>query len=222
MAFLLLQESPELVLLIFILIIVLAMLGIKYRYQITTFALLLGGLTFFYRAPEREPLGGFREDTIYSPCDGTIMEITPGTEMTESCGADLAENVNTFTTVVVFLSPLNMHVQYAPCDCNIVCQKYFEGKFNPAFYKKTAANERMITLLDTNFGPIEIWQIAGCIVRSISSFVKSGQFVKVGALFGMIKFGSQVRITIPVPETAIKCKVGQKIYAGITPIVTPA
>ena len=139
---------------------------------------LLMGIAFF-RVPEyKAPSDG----RIYSPTYGTVTKIS---------------EMNGMTTLTVFLSPLDVHVQFAPTDGVLISQKYVPGKYNLAFDKDSEKNERLISVFATKYGPITLEQVAGFVVRRIVCWKKIGDHVTTGEPFGMIKFGSQVKITFP-------------------------
>ena len=56
-------------------------------------------------------------------------------------------------------------------------------------------------------------QIAGFLARRISTFVKVGDSVNQGDIFGLINLGSQVSIVLP-KDVVINVRKGQKVRAG--------
>lgn len=159
-------------------------------------------LIWFYRVPTIN-VNKLTKEFIYSPSGGTITDI---------------EELNDNYRISSFLSPLDIHVQFYPYDGKIIKQKYYQGQFNPAFYKKSKYNERMETELLTSIGIIKIIQIAGVFVRRIKTFNEIGDNVKLGELLGLIKFGSRVDLIIPKNKIELLVKKGEKIYPGITKI----
>lgn len=204
MQLLLFSQSPELVALLLIFLIVLSLAGVKKVWNFYIIGTLFVALQWFYRMPDRSLPSGWNKDSLYSPSDGRVSNV---------------ERIGDTTTITVFLCPLDVHVQYMPCDGKLISQDYFPGKFNPAFYKKTDKNERFINIFSTNYGEVKIEQVAGVIVRSIATFIKKGTtFVSVTTPIGMIKFGSQVKTTFhsPIEPTV---KVGDYVHAGRTVFV---
>jgi phosphatidylserine decarboxylase len=60
-------------------------------------------------------------------------------------------------------------------------------------------------------------QIASRLVRQIVAYVKEGQPVNRGQRVGMIRFGSQVDLFLPIRKvTRPEVKIGQRLRAGVT------
>jgi phosphatidylserine decarboxylase len=134
---------------------------------------------------------------VLSPAYGTVTKIT--------------DHQDGMTTIVIYLSPFDVHVQFVPADGILVAQKYVPGEFNLAFDKDSEKNERLISTFETARGQIVVEQVAGFVVRRIVCWKKIGDRVTRGELFGMIKLGSQVKITFP-GKTSVR--VGQHISGG--------
>lgn len=154
-------------------------------------------LIFFYRKPFPSLIKINNTDfkkgiylpsnLLLSPAFGTISNIKN-------------DQVINQTTISIFLSLLDIHHQYYPCD-GIVLQQIYDnnGKFNIVTNcnsKKTKDNEKVITILKTDFGIIKITQIAGFFVRRIL-YEKNKKKVKRGEYLGSILFGSRVDIEFP-------------------------
>jgi phosphatidylserine decarboxylase len=125
------------------------------------------------------------DDVIYSPAYGKIMKIQylQGNKL----------------HIAIYLSPKDIHRQYIPIDGTIIDKIYDRtGKFALAYnVNKSALNEKYITVLKSKYGNIEIYQIAGKLVRRISNYMKVGQTVTTGEEIGIIHFGSRVDIILP-------------------------
>lgn len=80
-------------------------------------------------------------------------------------------------------------------------------------------NERHTFVIKNNFISVGIVLIASKRVRRIDSYVKEGQFVKKGDWIGMIRFGSQVDIFLPI-NCNIKVKIGEQVYTRKTIIAS--
>jgi phosphatidylserine decarboxylase len=60
-------------------------------------------------------------------------------------------------------------------------------------------------------------QIASRLVRQIVAFVKEGQPIDRGQRVGMIRFGSQVDLFLPIRKVnRLEMKNGQRLQAGVT------
>ncbi len=85
-------------------------------------------------------------------------------------------------------------------------------------------NERTITKIDGEFKgdalSCYVIQIAGGSVRGIDSYFREGEKVERGAIFGMIRIGSQVDLIVPLKE-GMKMRVhpGQRVRAGETVLI---
>jgi phosphatidylserine decarboxylase len=64
---------------------------------------------------------------------------------------------------------------------------------------------------------VVIVQVAGLIARRIACWVKTGDDVKAGQRFGLIRFGSRLDVYLP-PDSRISAAPGQKVRAGETVI----
>jgi len=172
-----LRESPELLSIIILTILI----GrcIHPRIPIVAFIVLVFML-YFYRIPKLS----FRPDSgcLVSPAYGTISRIL--------------QLPNNRVLLSIFLNPFDVHAQYFPCDGRVIEQIYdWNGKFSIASDAyKSDDNEKMITILKTDTDIIKITQIAGILVRRISTPNYTGRFVRQADYLGFIKFGSRVDI----------------------------
>ncbi|MCX5809389.1 MAG: phosphatidylserine decarboxylase, partial [Proteobacteria bacterium] len=118
--------------------------------------------------------------------------------------------------ICIFMSPLDVHVNRAPCDGKVLKVQHRKGEFALAFKKDIdKENERNYILIDHGGEKVLLVQVAGFLARRIISYVKEGDFVKKGDPVGMIAFGSRVDIYFP-EEYEIVVKSGMKVKAGVT------
>jgi len=120
--------------------------------------------------------------------------------------------------ISLFLSPLDVHVQYAPFAGKVTSQTYHKGGHYPAFNQQADYNERHTTSLDTTVGPVTVTRFAGSVFRRVVSFLDNQQDVITGQPIGIIKLGSRVDITLPSSTTYPLVVVGQSVKAGVTRI----
>ena len=146
------------------------------------------------------------EGAVLAPSYGTVKAI---------------EQHNGNTHVLIYLSPMDVHVQYYPTDGRIVDQVHdMTGKFHLAFdMDKSDLNEKVITTIQPHTekipGNIQVQRIAGFLVRRITSAHEKLNTVKMAERMGMIKFGSRVDLILPgTPKLNIE--VGQKMYGPNT------
>lgn len=141
---------------------------------------------------------------VISPAYGTVLAIN--------------ETENT-TEIIIYLSALDIHFQFYPTDGKVLDTHYDStGKFEIANdANKSNMNEKQITRIKTDFGPITIKQIAGKYVRRIQFYNKPCDEIKRGDPMGRIKFGSRVDIILPKP-ILLKIKKGDYLNGPNTVI----
>lgn len=161
--------------------------------------ILTGLMLWFFRDPDRQ-VGNAR---VLSPADGVVQSIEPWPDGR--------------IRVSIFMGPLNVHVNRAPCAGTVTSAEHIPGGYLPAFDKDSERNERVVWHLDTAFGDLEFAQIAGAVARRIVPYVKAGEGVGRGERIGLIRFGSRVDIYLPeglAPAAALR----QRVRAGRTPL----
>lgn len=165
---------------------------------------------YFFRNPERyTPL---IEDMIISPADGTVQSVVMATPPSE-----LGLGDQEMLRISVFLNVFDVHVNRIPIDGKVTVLHYNPGKFfNASMDKASVHNERQSILIETESKiKVACVQIAGLIARRIVCDLEEGDKVKVGARFGIIRFGSRVDIYIPSKSMPLVCE-GQKCIGGET------
>jgi phosphatidylserine decarboxylase len=182
---------------------------LKFVLLILGFVLMAFALWFF-RDPARPVHADAESDDtlIVSPADGKVVEIIPVTE-NEFLKSEA-------TQISIFLSPLNVHVNYSPVTGTVEHYRYVPGEYLVAFHPKSSElNERTHVGMITRAGKIFFKQITGYVARRIVCEVKVGDKLKAGQQFGMMKFGSRMDLVV-LPGTEIFVKVGDKVTAGKT------
>lgn len=165
-------------------------------------------MAFFFRDPERKIPEG---DKIFvSPADGKVILIEKVNE-----GQFLR---NEAVEISIFMSPFNVHVNRTPYDGVVESVVHTPGRFLSAFkHEASLQNENIAMLLNTKHGKILVRQVAGFLARRAVCRVKSGDALKKGDRYGIIKFSSRLDMFLP-KETKIKVKLGDKVKAGETAI----
>lgn len=159
-------------------------------------------VTWFFRDPERTVPGG--EGIVVSPADGKVIEVSETEE----------EQVGPCTKVAVFMSVFSVHVNRVPVSGTVRSVQYRPGTFHVASLgRKTEANERMITYLETDHGVFRVDQVAGLVARRIICWLNPGDKAVQGERFGLIRFGSLLECWLPRGFTAT-CRKGQTVHAG--------
>ena len=165
-------------------------------------------MAYFFRDPERTVPGG--KGLFVSPADGKVILVKDVYEK-DYLQADTKE-------ISIFMSPLNVHVNRAPCDGKVIYVKHTPGQFMAA-YKDEASikNENIVMALEGEQGRVLVRQVAGFVARRAVCRVKPGDMLKRGERYGMIKFGSRLDVYLPV-DAQILVKPGDKVLAGETVI----
>ncbi|MDX9883313.1 MAG: phosphatidylserine decarboxylase family protein [Prolixibacteraceae bacterium] len=163
----------------------------------------------FFRYPQRQITPD--EKLVISPADGKVCDIKENIEV-EYLKARC-------TQVSIFMSPLNVHINWIPVVGKITYMKHKNGEFYAAFKDKSAEeNERTTTAVQLNDGrEIVIRQIAGAMARRIINYTEMGQQVDQTVELGFIRFGSRVDLFLP-PDTRVKVELNQKVTGSQTVI----
>lgn len=160
-----------------------------------------GFSAYFFRNPERPIVYG--PDEVCCPADGTVLSVEK-------------EGNNDVTTVRIFLSVFNVHVQWMPISGKIEKIQYKNGAFKFANAKEAAReNEYNRIVINDGTRRLALDQIAGYVARRIDCWVREGDEVRRGQQLGVIYFGSQVAVHFP-PGAEILVKPGQQVQGGIT------
>ncbi len=161
---------------------------------------------YFFRDPERSIPDG--KELVVSPADGRVIKVDHIVE------PDFIGNRT--LRISIFMSPLNVHVNRAPVDGRVLKVEHKRGGFRAAYTDLAALeNEHISMLLDTDFGPVLVRQIAGLVARRIVCRMKEGQTLKRGERYGIIKLGSRVDLFLP-PESEPTVREGDRVRAGST------
>ncbi|MEW6324668.1 MAG: phosphatidylserine decarboxylase family protein [Nitrospirota bacterium] len=170
-------------------------------------AAILGAAFFvwFFRNPERTAPPG--DQFIVSPADGKVMEIEP-------CREERFLR-REMIRLGIFMSPVDVHVNRMPCAGKVAAIHYFPGRYLMAFNPKASLeNEHQVMVIDADRGAaVLVVQIAGFLARRIESWVRTGDHLRRGDRFGMIRLGSKVDVYLP-PSTTIKARIGERVRAG--------
>ena len=207
------------IIVIFFILLSLILLGINLAFPIQTiihYVLYLSAIVFyffvvrFFRVPERNII--LDENAIYAPADGEIVVIEEVLEPEY-----YHENRK---QISIFMSPLNVHINYYPISGVLVYKKYHPGRFLVAWHPKSSTlNERNTLVVESQETKRSVLfrQIAGFVARRIVTPVVENTDAVQGEEFGMIKFGSRVDVYVPL-DARINVTIGQKVTAKKTVI----
>ncbi len=172
----------------------------------------------FFRDPWRKVPTELPVGAMLSPADGVISAIEQVQEHPATKGPAVI--------IRIFLSVLNVHLNRAPCDCEVVSLTHTPGKYLNAQTEESArVNEANLIVLrfDQEMGGelFGVKQIAGMIARRIVCSLSHGDRLQRGMKFGMIKFGSTTELILPRPDdVTVLVEKGQKVKAGLTHLAT--
>ncbi len=159
-------------------------------------------LISFFRSPDRS-ITDKDNSTILSPCDGKVVVIEQVFEpefLKEKC-----------IQISIFMSPLNVHINWIPTDADILYSKYHPGKFLVAWHPKASTdNERTTICYQQNGKKLLLRQVAGAMARRIVNYAKEGDHFEQGQQLGFIKFGSRVDLFLPL-DAELHVKIGDKV-----------
>jgi len=159
-------------------------------------------MAYFFRNPRRSiPL---EPGIVVAPADGKVTIARPAT------------GENPEALVSIFLSPLDVHVNRAPIEGEIVDISYKKGRFVMATRddSRLLNEQNSLTIVGTDL-TVKCVQIAGVLARRIVCWKRRGERVKCGELFGMIKFGSRTDLLMP-SNVEILVRVGSHVKGGET------
>jgi len=133
----------------------------------------------FFRVPKRSVTTDI--DGVVCPADGKVVvieEVHEGEFLDQAC-----------RQISIFMSPLNVHINWFPISGKVLYSKYHPGKFLVA--------------------------VAGAVARRIVNYAKIGTQVNQSQEFGFIKFGSRIDVFLPL-DAEINVKIGEKVVGSKT------
>ncbi len=172
---------------------------------------LLAFVLYFFRDPPRrvptEP------GLLVSPADGKVVEITR-LDRDEFVGGPAVR-------IGIFLSIFNVHINRAPAASRVIRLRYHPGEYLNALNPDSALrNEALWIGLEEDSPPhrrIVVRQVAGLIARRIVCQLRSGERLRRGDKFGMIKFGSRTELIFPDEAgLTVEAALGQMVSGGST------
>jgi len=161
----------------------------------------------FFRVPARQQT--LDERLIIAPCDGKVVVIEQTVESEYFRDKRLQ--------VSIFMSPLNVHVNWYPVSGKINYLRYHEGKYLVAWHPKASSENERTTMVigKENRFEVLVRQIAGALARRIVYYPHQGDMIRQGSELGFIKFGSRVDLFLPL-NTKLNVQLGQKTVGGVT------
>jgi phosphatidylserine decarboxylase len=163
----------------------------------------------FFRVPTRHT--EINPKHIIAPADGKVVVIEEVEEPEYFKGKR--------KQISIFMSPINVHVNFNPISGIVSYFKYHPGKYLVAWHPKSSTENERTTCVVKHENGTEILfrQIAGALAKRICWYVKEGDAVTQGKEFGFIKFGSRIDIFLPL-DAEICVNLGDKPVGSETVI----
>lgn len=161
----------------------------------------------FFRVPARVITKA--DSQVIAPCDGKVVVIEEVVESEYFKGPR--------RQVSIFMSPVNVHVNWNPVSGVIQYFRYHPGLYLVAWHPKSSTENERTTVVTRTASGVDVLfrQIAGAAARRIRWYVKEGDKVEQGTEMGFIKFGSRVDIFLPL-DAEIKVNLQDKTVGSVT------
>lgn len=166
-------------------------------------------VVWFFRVPSRSVPAN--DAHVLSPADGKVVAIE------EVHDPEYFNDKR--VQVSIFMSPLNVHVNFYPLSGTTSYARYHPGKYLVAWHPKSSTeNERStVVVKHPKHGEVLFRQIAGALARRICTYSKPGEAAQQGKEFGFIKFGSRVDVLLP-RNARITVELGQRVVGSVSVI----
>lgn len=183
-----------------------------------------GFLSYFNRAPQRTVPTG---NSIVSPASGDVIHIETANLNEVSFLKKGIQNTFAlqgmeppYNIVVIEMDPMDVHVQRAPIEGEIIYQEHITGKYKNALWSKDVhalanENEKNLIVMANDDLSVGVIQVAGIMARRIISYVSPADILQKGDIYGRIKLGSQVVLILP-ENLDLEISVGQSLVDGET------
>jgi phosphatidylserine decarboxylase len=170
--------------------------------------ILLAMFAAFFRNPLRvfsAPADGL----LISPADGVIKVVEEVAEMKYFEEKRIQ--------VSIFMSPLDVHINWFPIAGVVKVCKHFKGNYHRAFLPKSSTeNEHTDVVIEREDGcEILVRQIAGAVARRIVTYTDVGDRAQINKHLGFIKLGSRIDIFLPL-DAEVKVKINDKVKGNST------
>lgn len=154
----------------------------------------------FFRNPGRTVPSG--DGVVVAPADGKIVKARKDPDTGR-------------WKVSIFMNVFDVHLNRVPVTGVVRKISYIPGKFlNADLDKASEHNERNTLVLETDNGrEVAMTQVAGLVARRIVCYAEVSDRLKVGTIFGLIRFGSRVDLDLP-EETVLSVRMGDRVKGG--------
>ena len=171
---------------------------------------LAGFFALFFRDPDRTPPQD--PDAVVAPADGRVM--MAGRAAPDA--APSALSAGDWQQISIFLSPIDVHVNWIPVSGKVTRVEFRPGRFLPAYRPDAAtANERSEVWVDHHGQTVVVRQVVGILARRVVCRVEPGSEVRAGERMGIMKFGSRMDVFLP-PSAKLLVTVGDRVRGAET------
>jgi phosphatidylserine decarboxylase len=166
-------------------------------------------IVWFFRVPKRG--SQYSDNDVIAPADGKVVAIEEVHEPEYFKDKRIQ--------VSIFMSPLNVHVNWYPINGTTSYYKYHPGKYLVAWHPKSSTENERSTVVVKHpvHGEVLFRQIAGALARRICTYSREGAPAQQGREFGFIKFGSRVDVFLPL-SAKVQVSIGQNVQGTSTVI----
>lgn len=165
-------------------------------------------LAAFFRDPARPAVNN--QNVAYAASDGMVLAVE---ELTDPRFGE-----EPWLRVVVFLSLLDVHLNYAPVAGRVVELVEETGGFAAASLPAAEHNNARYTVIEGMHGRCIVAQRVGLIARRIVTRLRPNSLVTQGEKIGLIRFGSRTDVYLPAGQWAALVKKGDRVQGGLTPL----
>jgi phosphatidylserine decarboxylase len=163
-------------------------------------------IVYFFRNPRR--VTPDVENAVVAPADGVIIYAGRAFE------SHLQQEMQ---KISIFMSVFNVHVNRFPLAGRVLDRFYNPGKFlDVRDERATFENEQLGLILEGVRGAkVVCVQVAGLIARRIVCYLRPGDGLAMGEIYGLIRFGSRLDIYLPL-DAEVRVALGERTVAGET------
>lgn len=174
----------------------------------TVFGIVCIYIIAFFRNPQRNTPDN--PAAIIAPADGKIVAAGIVSHPDFEGGQALR--------IAVFMSLFNVHINWSPCEAEVLEASHYPGRFLNAMEDKCSEeNERKVLKMRSacNQAPLVVKLVAGLVARRIVCPVQGGDRLGRGEKIGLIRFGSRVEVLLPA-NSVLQVSLGMHVRGGQT------
>lgn len=163
-------------------------------------------LAIFFRDPKRPVVAD--PSLVYAASDGVVLSVEEIVD--ERFGNE------PWLRVAVFLSLLDVHLNWAPVAGKVIERVQEEGGFANAAHAAAEHNQALYTVIETTQGRCIVAQRVGLIARRIVNRCPPGTLLAQGDKMGLLRFGSRTDVYVPAAKAEALVQKGETVTGGVT------